>query len=80
MLKRLLNTKKIENKKQRKKMNYSSLKKKKPEILLMHEKTDHNIVKEYIRQFDDSKGLLVLNTRQIYSNKKQVFEIFHFKQ
>lgn len=36
------------------------------ELALLQEKTDHNILKEYIRQFDDSKGYCLPDTRHIY--------------
>jgi len=42
------------------------IEKEKLEIALMQEKTDHNILKEFIRQFDDSKVFNLPDTRHIY--------------
>jgi len=36
------------------------------EIALMQEKTDHNILKEFIRQFDNSKGHNLHDATHIY--------------
>lgn len=53
--------KEIEKENQKLKMEKENL-----EIALLQEKTDHNILKEFIRQFDESKGNSFHDTRHIY--------------
>jgi len=46
--------------------NNLKVEKEKLEVSLMQEKTDHNILKEFIRQFDNSGSIYLTDTKHIY--------------